>query len=359
MPVVLTPEQRDAVFYLIDFNARIQTLGGYAGTGKTTVIKTLKQKLPDFAVCAFTGKAANVLRRKQVAASTIHSLIYKVIEAKRKDALGKERSFTEFKLRTPDELDCRGIIVDEASMVSREIYNDLVSFDLPVIFVGDHGQLEPVGGEGFNLMEKLDVKLEKVHRNAGEILHFANFLREGNPSSDWRRHELCTGEGVDLIRFSEVREIAPKADQMICAFNRHRVIYNQQRREQLGRPANRPVVGDRVMCLQNQATTGVYNGMQGTIAALFGDDEMEFSANDRDYRVKFFPAQFNRIERERYSKSIRLPFDYCYCITAHKAQGDEWDHVLAIEQICPAWEHQRWAYTVASRARTRLSWVCA
>jgi hypothetical protein len=37
-------------------------LGGYAGTGKTTVLLALADALPDFAVCAFTGRAASVLR---------------------------------------------------------------------------------------------------------------------------------------------------------------------------------------------------------------------------------------------------------------------------------------------------------
>ena len=46
------------------------TLGGYAGTGKTTLISILRnelnEKYPDLAVafCSYTGKAARVLQRK-------------------------------------------------------------------------------------------------------------------------------------------------------------------------------------------------------------------------------------------------------------------------------------------------------
>jgi hypothetical protein len=36
------------------------------------------------------------------------------------------------------------IIVDEASMVDEAIWNDLLSFNIPMA-VGDHGQLPPVG----------------------------------------------------------------------------------------------------------------------------------------------------------------------------------------------------------------------
>src|SRR5262245_56600205 len=75
--VALTVEQQDAVDYLLDLTAMVRTLGGYAGSGKTTVIKTLRRALPDWGVAAFTGKAAHVLRQKGIKdASTIHSAIY-------------------------------------------------------------------------------------------------------------------------------------------------------------------------------------------------------------------------------------------------------------------------------------------
>src|SRR5262249_26544126 len=79
--VELTAEQRAAAAHLLSFPAPVQTLGGYAGAGKTTVVKHLKEELPGFAVCASTGKAAHVLRKKGVPASTIHSLIYKPVSA--------------------------------------------------------------------------------------------------------------------------------------------------------------------------------------------------------------------------------------------------------------------------------------
>src|SRR5689334_3223585 len=67
------------------------TLGGYAGTGKTTLIAYLRQALRQHdetarvAFCAYTGKAARVLqerlkdqrvRVKGDSVGTIHSLIY-------------------------------------------------------------------------------------------------------------------------------------------------------------------------------------------------------------------------------------------------------------------------------------------
>ena len=56
-------------------------LAGYAGTGKTTLAKHLAQTQDkEVLFAAFTGKAASVLTRKGCPASTIHSMIYKLIQ---------------------------------------------------------------------------------------------------------------------------------------------------------------------------------------------------------------------------------------------------------------------------------------
>ena len=147
------------------------TLGGYAGTGKTTLLAILRQKIHQqnanvkVAFCAFTGKAALVLSGKLEAqgsiykgdrVSTIHSLIYEV----KTDKKGK---ITGWKRKPELELDL--IIIDEASMITETIWNDLLSFGIPIIAVGDHGQLPPINGN-FNLMGEVDLYLEQIHRQA-------------------------------------------------------------------------------------------------------------------------------------------------------------------------------------------------
>jgi exodeoxyribonuclease-5 len=42
-----------------------------------------------------------------------------------------------------------------------------------------------------------------------------------------------------------------RADQVICAYNRTRVGLNKTIRKQLGREGNDPIIGDRIICLQN------------------------------------------------------------------------------------------------------------
>ena len=50
-------------------------------------------------------------------------------------------------------------------MVSRNIWTDLLTFQKPIVAVGDHGQLPPIRGS-FNLMEEPKLKLEQIHRQA-------------------------------------------------------------------------------------------------------------------------------------------------------------------------------------------------
>ena len=326
------------------------TLGGYAGTGKTTLINYLTKFYPNFGVCAYTGKAANVLRKKGISlASTIHSRIYKP---------HFEDGIVYFDL-APDP-GCSGFIVDEASMVSEEIYDDMRSYELPIVFVGDHGQLEPIPAD-FNLMFDPDYKLEEIHRNAGIIARYAQHLRQGYNAFNFRE------EGSDVRFVSSITdELLVETNQVICAFNKTRVGINERIRNILGYSGILNV-GERVMCLKNNRHQGLFNGMQGTVVNLYrgprGRKLMDFEFDGFVYTG--IPYEENQFGKEKYEikhgggMETPNPFDYAYCITCHKAQGDEWEKVLVIEQKCQKWSHRRWAYTAASRAKLNLDWVMA
>jgi len=339
----LTDEQKHVIREILRFSKDEVRLGGRAGCGKTTVIKHLIELLPNFAVCAYTGKAANVLRRKGVQAKTIHSLIYK--------AYTDEENKVYFSLAP--SLECEGVIVDEASMVSEGIYRDLKSFGKPLVFVGDHGQLEPVGDK-FNLMGEPDYKLETIHRNAGEIAHFAEYIRQGYKPSSW---EIRNGVGrkIKFLPRNTHREMVAEVDQTICAYNKTRAELNAFVRRSLGRP-EKPVVGDRVMCLRNDSLAGLFNGMQGVVGEIY-DDVISFESDEFVYTVQFDPTVFGQVKYEfEHSRESPMPFDYCYAVTCHKCQGSEYDSVLVLEQKCDLWDHRRWAYTAASRAKEKLFW---
>lgn len=349
----LSKEQRAAVADIrrrVKKGQQVVTLGGYAGVGKTTTVVKLLELYPEFVVCAFTGKAADVLRRKGLPGATIHSTIY------RTDFRGGELSFY---LKSQAEVGCQGFIVDEASMVSTTLFRDLESFGLPIIAVGDHGQLPPVG-EDAGLMLNPDVRLETIHRNAGPIARFAEHLRKGGDAKDWP-----SGGGVSVGRAADVTYGHLRtADQIICAFNRTRVGVNRTVRKVLGRPAkDLPVPGDRVICLRNDKEVGIFNGQQGVATRVDkAEREITFQPEFGEaVEVGYHPDAWNAEKTPQMdgwpTPGVNVPFDFAYCVTAHKFQGSEDDKILVFEERCRHWEHARWAYTAASRAKTRLMWA--
>lgn len=351
------------------------TMGGYAGTGKSTLIGQLLRRIPEpVAVCAYTGKAAHVLQTKGIEqATTIHKLIYTPTDAcsvcgqwvsvcaannKTVTELGTgtvcAASGTVTKFARAPGVRAALIVVDEASMVGKYLQADLESFPAKVLYVGDHGQLEPIGA-GSTLMAAPQIRLETIHRQAegSTILVVAHDLRQGHsPETLGRRLvddtvRLHDGVPADVAEF----------DMVLCGFNRTRVAVNRKIRKARGYPDGVPVPGDRVVCLRNDSELGIFNGMLATIMevtrsslAVVTDDGRELSP--MPYEGAQFCAQttYRDVDRDT------TLWDFGYCLTVHKAQGSEWDDVCVLEQIMPLWDAARWRYTAATRAAKRLTY---
>lgn len=330
--VVLSDEQRDAADKVV---ARatltgLSSLGGYAGTGKTTILSHLFEELIGWKFVAFTGKAASNLRKKGVSASTIHSTIYRPVDY----WIGNLRT-VRWELKK--DIDCNGFAIDEASMVGSNLLADLKSFGKPILAVGDHGQLPPVGDFG-SLMLNPDFKLETIHRNAGPIARFAEMLREGESPADWR------GSGVRVIGPGQLSiEDTIKADQVIAAFNKTRQELNKKVRKYLGKP-DHLTVGDRIIVLKNNREYSIYNGRQGVVVWC----DSRRLVLDTGHKFPYSMTDFDQ----------GCLIDYAYCVTCHKAQGDEWDNVVVFEERpTDLFPQNKWNYTAASRAKKQLTWV--
>lgn len=352
----LTVEQKNVIRGIVKDidNQQFVSCGGYAGTGKSTLIKILSEAFDrrnqSFCTAAFTGKATNVLRKKGINSNTIHSTIYQP----HTDSQGE----TTWLLSSKTDLINKGIcgfIIDEASMVSKEIHEDLMSFGLPIVYIGDHGQLEPIG-TNFNLMQNPMYKLEMVHRNAGEIAHFAQHLRMGNPANSFKGEKQ-----VQIVRERMIKdEHLASVDQIICAFNKTRVKLNERVRIQKKIQYTFIAKGEKIICLRNNKKQGLFNGMQGIVKKIHKNDKFDFvSDNNYFQKISYDPDQFGKNTNQFVFSQESNPFDYAYAITAHKSQGDEYGYVIGYEQRCDKWDHVRWSYTVASRAKKGLIWVAA
>jgi len=361
------------------------TLGGYAGTGKTTLMAILRQEIrranpvTRVAFCAYTGKASQVLRTELDArgalydgdtCSTIHALLY----TPEVDAEGRILTWKRAK-----DINAELIIVDEASMVTSDIWADLQSTDLPIIALGDHGQLPPIGGD-FNLMQKPDITLEKIHRQAegNPIIALAHRARlegkidVGDYSPTVRKFTYATHDAAEIGELTDHLFSHVHDDMLIlCGRNKTRVDLNRGIRQLLDRESLEPEYGDKVVCLKNiyeNFYQPIYNGMTGTIHSIEPHKEhwynasIEFPDEGRTYYGSLCKAQFNSptiVENVKgiTFKDIGARFDFGYALTVHKAQGSQARTVVLFEErFIKSDDEQwrRWLYTAITRARENL-----
>lgn len=373
--ISLTAEQQivhDAMFEFALNGSGHMTVGGYAGTGKTTLLAEMIRSLmaagapPVIAFCCYTGKAASVLRSKLKAAieltdeiyvGTIHGLMYKP-EVQNEIIVGWKRV---------EVIPAQLIVVDEASMVNEEIWNDLLSYGIPIIAVGDHGQLPPIEG-AFNLMENPKHKLEHIHRQAenNPIIRLSMLARtEG---------EIPYGKyGLNIIKISGKNDAILdrisdlKQTLFLCGLNRTRMSVNKAVRARLGIKSLQPIVGDKVICLRNNRAKGIFNGMGGSIISIQPNGRLWYDAqilmdDGRMYEGNVLQEQFGaertiQIHPLIPQKDLKDLFDFGYCLTVHKAQGSEAESVVLFEERFKASDDnqwRRWLYTAVTRARTSL-----
>lgn len=370
--ITLTEEQANAAALLSEWIASDRqefVLAGLAGTGKSTTLGHLIStgELRPAITLTPTGKAADVLRGKGVRAETIHSAI-KLFRAER---WNKEKNKLEPVFEDGDAEFGPGdvVIVDEASMVNTELAEDLRATGARIVWVGDHGQLEPVGGDP-KLMQNADVMLEKVMRQAetSPILRLAHGVRGGKTLAQMRT-DAYRGEVnfYGRARPADVARIADEGgyDQIICWTNKERRMINSATRSLREHVSDVPEVGERIIMTKNDRTLGVYNGQQYYVKEVgehFGDHvtlEVESVDTGRTIRAMFWSVLFDReptLEDVQARPRRVLEADFAYAITAHKAQGSEWPAVL----VSDAWKRQgmeRWRYTAATRAAELLGVV--
>jgi exodeoxyribonuclease-5 len=355
------------------------TLGGYAGTGKTTLLAYLRQKLaksyPELKVgfASYTGKAARVLRNKlreheavesQDTVGTIHSLIYSPITNEQEEIIG---------WKPKDKLDRTLLIIDEASMVDAQIWRHLMSYKVPIIAVGDHGQLPPISGS-FNLMQKPHLRLEEIHRQAKEnpIIHLSIQIREtgqidpGAYPDTVRKFSRSDSMGQEMMQ--ELLSSYQPDTLILCGYNTTRKRLNAHVRSALGFTSPMPTSGDRVICLRNNHKKRIFNGMLGTITEIEQPNadwfraEIAMEEEEKPFFGLISAQQFETKMALNFSQERKRImqgdlFDFGYALTVHKAQGSQARKVVLFEERFKQMDDdqwRRWLYTAVTRAEEEL-----
>jgi exodeoxyribonuclease-5 len=371
--------------WLQDSSRQLYRLFGYAGTGKTTLAKHIAGGATLF--CAFTGKAAYVLRQKGCEAFTIHQLIYcpkdrsqrklKELEAElantddpaKIEELERQIEFEHKKLNSPNFVlnpdspvkTADLIVVDECSMVNEQMACDLMSYGTKILVLGDPAQLPPVMGTGFFIKAKPDFMLTEIHRQA-----------RGNPIIDLatrvRMREELRPDGDQVVPWGSVsaKEVLD-FDQILVGRNATRKATNRKIRTLLGRTRDIPEEGDRLVCLRNDHEVGLLNGAIWETESCFeGDEYLDLIVFDPECNSNYVAVEAHRHHFMSdapttipwWIKKEAQEFDYGYALTVHKSQGSEWDKVLVFDESAAfGRDSHRHLYTAITRAAKQVKVV--
>lgn len=275
-------------------------------------------------------------------------------------------------------------------MMPKDIAKLLFSHNVHVICLGDPFQLPPIKKDEDNhLLDAPHIFLDEIMRQAAE----SEIIRI---SMDIREHKslnIMKGNEVQILPAKELNTgMLLWADQILVGTNSTRIKINNQIRTLLGR-GDMPENGDKVICLKNyweiegedknplvNGTIGYINNVfpsfvklpywieKGrTLEVLISDfitDSNELYKNiDMDKKMILtgekcvnYTTEYLVNKNQKTRGIIPKEFTYGYAITAHKAQGSEWDKVLVFEEAFPfnKEEHLRWLYTACTRSASRL-----
>jgi len=263
-------------------------------------------------------------------------------------------------------------------MVPDPLFQQLLRHHIPIVGLGDPFQLPPVMDDN-HLLDNPDVMLTQIMRQeeGSEIVQLSMKIRNMEPFENFK------GDEVQVINNSElVTGHYQWADQILCATNKTRRSVNTLCRNLYGFEGELQE-GERLICLSNYwddvTETGdtLVNGSTGTVELvneiphnMLGVPEYRAHFLAEGAILPFDSIPIDKVYLEtgercltdkqmyRCKRKFLVPrlFDFGYCITVWKAQGGEWDNVLAFEEGFPYQkeDHYRYLYTAVTRAAKKL-----
>ena len=306
----LTVQQQnvlDKVKQFMQSDASVFILCGYAGTGKTTMIRQIYEyithdKSPAASVCltAPTGRAARVLERKVgYPAATIHRTIYNgEIHVMENDNTADTHFKYYFSLNQTGNRNI--VIVDEASMLSSlspdtelfcfgsgKLIDDLLTFTRvgfggKLILVGDPAQLPPVGESESKALSKeffenkglkvVKCELTEVLRQSEDSIILKNAMQIRDLLNSEQRNHLVfetkkgkveeIPEGELVNSYIKTKIASGRNNCILIAFSNRQVQqYNNEIRQIIFREQNpRLRAGEVLMVVHNNYKLDIMNG---------------------------------------------------------------------------------------------------
>ena len=247
-------------------------------------------------------------------------------------------------------------------MVGDTIGRDLLSFNTPILVLGDPFQLPPPDGCGFFTAAEPDIMLTEIHRQGRDnpIIRMSMSVREGGRLALGRYGES------QVVTAHDDAEVT--AEQVLVGRNTTRRSFNTWQRAKLGFAGCLPAVSDKLVCLRNNHANGLLNGSLWTVTAVLKTgtteillrikpDEKSTDADNNAIEVATHPAFFCG-GKQRYGNNEHDEFDYGYALTVHKAQGSQWGSAILLDESAYFRENRaRWLYTGITRAAEQITVV--
>lgn len=294
--------------------AQVFMLKGYAGSGKTTILKGLVEYLKlnnkELVIMAPTGRAAKILRDKTGQGVTIHKGIYNFAQLETVNQNTEDDADYSFHYYFPineNGTSEKIIIVDESSMISSvESKNELFTFgtnillnDLltyarlqtsksKIIFVGDPAQLPPYGDSKSLALDKeyfnergisvLETEMTEVLRQGNNlILHNAKQIREllayekrNKLQFQFDEDSFVKTDGIDVVsKYAECFPIPEIGNGIVISYSNAQCYhYNIAIRERIFPDQTYAVPGDLLLINNNNYHTYGAELFNGDIAKV-------------------------------------------------------------------------------------------
>lgn len=382
----LLPEQA-RVMQLLEKQSLTLIAGG-PGTGKTytagQLIKIFWKALSlaqrqkcRIMLAAPTGKGASNLQKSlgqavaelsdfpSISSTTIHALL----------GIKQQSSFT------PGVITADLLIIDECSMIDIRLMSQLLKSLKPgarLVLLGDPYQLPPVGaGSFFSDMIKLCpaaqmITLDRCLRSdLKEIVGLASEIKKGNCQEAFNilhssegildfkqmpdrvsalhfQHQLLerglphllTDDEPNLDQFQRFCILSPLRKGPLGVDQLNQLFF----KEMAKRAKHRGRIVIPIMILNNDPKRGLFNGDTGYL--------IRHHLSDVDDTLQV--GDFALFHGKKIA-ALHLPrFEYAYCLSVHKSQGSEFDHVLLL--LPEGSEHfgRELLYTAVTRAKKKL-----
>ena len=340
--ITLNDEQKDAV--KIALKSKMFLLTGLAGTGKTTVLKAIvdgfKNLLenPEIKLVSLSGMAVRrITEAVGLEAQTIHSFLNLKDNVEIKKVKAKKK-----------KIKCDVLIIDEASMVSLELFNILfnsINDDCIIIIAGDYRQLPSIGvGTVFKdlidcekipcvelkdiLRQKSNVITENSHNiikgngfdegikiKKGEF-EFVECKSESIPDKVRRLIEKNMKEGTKIY---DIQVISPQRYDKNGTDELNYFIADAFNKDE-GRKVYKYAVLDSIIQIKNNYKNKVFNGEKGIVTRA----ETDLLKGMEKLIVNFG-------EREiEYNYNNLNELDLGFCLSVHKMQGSESKVVIIV-----------------------------